>query len=74
MKYDCPHCKKGIVESNSVDKNAKLNDLVIKSRLVFLNGDGNVLCKCGNCKKLIALPLSFSEKEKILQQRPLIDI
>lgn len=73
MTFKCPHCGKGVIESNDRDDGAGKGDLVIKSRLVFLNDDGNVLARCAECKKVIALPLNFSEKTNSLQVKPLID-
>ena len=73
MTFLCPHCKHPIVEANN-EEQAKKGDLIIKSRLVFLNDDGNILCKCLNCKKLTALPLSFLKNKKDIVSKPLIDL
>lgn len=56
--FKCPHCNKVIIEKNLKDE-TKPNDIIIKSRLVFLNEDGNVLCRCPDCKKIVGLPLNF---------------
>jgi DNA-directed RNA polymerase subunit RPC12/RpoP len=66
-KYKCPNCDKTIIENN---QESFTNDIIIKSKLVFLNEDGKILCKCSNCKKTISLPLDFclSKKEIILNQ------
>ena len=54
-QFKCPSCGKPIVEENE----NSVNGMVIKSRLVFLNENGEVLCKCMQCKTVVALPLNF---------------
>lgn len=51
----CSHCGKVIITNNKEHS----GDIIIKSRLVFLNEDGNVLCRCLQCKKPTSLPLNF---------------
>jgi hypothetical protein len=70
MKFECPHCNSNIVDDN---KN-KAGDLIIKSRLVFLNEDGNILCRCQNCKKIVGLPLNFTKASKTIKESPIVDI
>jgi hypothetical protein len=60
-KFVCPDCGKTIIDIN--DKNFSKNDLIIKSRLIFLNDNGEVFCRCV-CKSIINLPLSFINKNK----------
>jgi len=69
VKFKCPNCEKSII----VQSNVVQGDTIIKSRLVFLNKDKNVLCKCNNCKKIISLPLSF-RKSTIEEKTKIIDI
>lgn len=72
IKYECPSCGNILIENN---KNTFLiNDLIIKSKLVFLNEDGKVLCKCSQCKKIISLPLDFYKSEKVIKQSTTIDL
>jgi uncharacterized protein with PIN domain len=54
----CEHCKKELLSEISEDDKG----LVIKSRLIFLNEDGQVFARCKNCKKLTTLPLTFTIK------------
>lgn len=70
-KYNCPYCKKTILENN---QNNISNDLIIKSKLVFLNEDGNILAKCTCCKKIIALPLDFSKQKMQITTQKIIDL
>ena len=58
MTFECPVCHKPIISNNQNDM-TKSGDLVIRSRLVFMNEDGNVLCRCSDCKNVVALPISF---------------
>lgn len=60
IKFDCPFCGKTLIESNQ--KSFSPRDLIIKSKLVFLNEDGKILCKCV-CKKVVSLPLNFNKKK-----------
>jgi len=69
MKYKCSNCGKDII----VQSNVIQGDMIIKSRLVFLNQDGNVLCRCTNCKKIVSLPLDF-KKSTIVETKEVIDI
>ena len=55
----CPSCGKEIISANKED-GSQAGDRVLKSRLVFLNNDGNLLCKCGECRKVVALPMAFA--------------
>ena len=73
MTYNCPHCGKSVIENNDREDGAGKNDLVIKSRLVFLNEDGNVLARCPDCKKIIGLPLNFTETKNSINTKPLIE-
>lgn len=57
LNYSCPHCKKKLVEGNK--KTPDSSGLIIKSRLVFLNDNGQVLCKCVQCHNVVGLPLNF---------------
>lgn len=68
MKFECPHCKKEILTNNSGNE-TKNGDIVIRSRLVFLNSDGNILCRCLNCKKVVGLPLTFTSSEAKIAQK-----
>ena len=70
MIFKCPNC-----ESNIVDNNKNRNgDLIIKSRLVFLNEDGNVMCRCQKCKRVVGLPLNFIKSSKTIKEKLIIDI
>ena len=71
-KYECPNCNKTIIENNL--KNFYSNDLIIKSKLIFLNEDGKVLGKCSSCKKIISLPLDFSKENNQINQKQVIDL
>jgi len=57
--FDCPVCNKPILEHNEKDENG----FVIKSRLVFLDDKGHVLCKCFQCKNVVPLPLLMKSSE-----------
>jgi len=70
MIYKCPHCGSNIVDNSNITS----KEIVIKSRLVFLNNDGNVLGRCLKCKNVVALPLSFTKSSDILQVKEIIDI
>jgi len=70
-KFDCPYCNKTIIEKNQ--NNILSKDIIIKSKLIFLNEDGNILGKCSSCKKLISLPLMFNEKDKFINSN-IIDL
>lgn len=71
-KYKCPNCDKTIIENNQ--KNFLSKDLIIKSKLIFLNEDGKVLGKCSSCKKIISLPLDFSQSEQQINLKKVIDL
>lgn len=71
-KYKCPNCDKTIIENNQ--SNFTSNDLIIKSKLIFLNEDGKVLCKCSSCKKVISLPLDFSKQNNQINSKEVIDL
>jgi len=73
MIFECPHCKKQILENN-VKQFKNTGDIVIKSRLVFLNEDGNVLCRCQQCKQVISLPLTFNKEEDSIQRKEVVDL
>ena len=60
-EFKCPVCNKTIIENN-LKNNKSENDLIIKSRLIFLNSDGEVLCRCLECKSMVGLPLEFIKK------------
>lgn len=62
MNYNCPHCDKSIVVDNDKSLYRNKGDLIIKSKLTFLNEDGKVLCKCSGCRKIVALPFDFKSK------------
>ncbi len=71
-KFECPSCQKTIIESNQ--NNFLSNDLIIKSKLIFLNEDGKVLCKCNSCKKIISLPLDFNKTTNKIEENKLEDL
>ena len=70
MTFECPHCNNNIVDNN---KN-RTGDLIIKSRLVFLNEDGNIMCRCQKCKKVVGLPLNFVKSSKTIKDDRIIEI
>lgn len=70
--YNCPNCNKTIIEKNNY--NFLSEDIIIKSKLVFLNRDGKILCKCSSCKKIISLPLDFSKQESKINLKKIIDL
>jgi hypothetical protein len=72
-KFECPHCNKTIIESNQKTLSSNDNDLIIKSKLIFLNEDGKVLCKC-SCKKIISLPLDFCKSTDKIKENNLTDL
>lgn len=67
MIFKCPHCDKEVI-ANNLKQDEVNNDIVIKARLIFLNEDGNILCRCSNCKKIISLPLTFNSKENNVER------
>lgn len=64
-KYKCPECGKTIIENNIENQ----NNLIIKSRLVFLNENGEILCRCLDCKSIVNLPLNFMKSSQAIQQK-----
>ena len=75
MIFECPHCNKKIIEDND-RPGATGSDIVIKSRLVFLNDDGNILARCPECKEIVGLPLNFVKSSQTIspQEKKLIDL
>ena len=71
-KFVCPSCKKVLIEKN-INSTSK-NNLVIKSRLVFLNETGEVLGRCLHCKKTVLFPLNFLSKSLVLEKKKIIDL
>lgn len=69
--FECPSCKKVLMENNK--KQFFDEDIIIKSKLIFLNEDGKVLCKC-TCKKIVALPLDFQKSIKTISLKKIIDL
>lgn len=60
--YSCPQCGKEIVSKNN---NAETNNgIVIKSKLTFIDEEGSIMCRCKNCKNVIALPLKITSLQK----------
>jgi len=55
--YNCPKCDKELLSKNNIIKSG----LVIKSKLVFLNPNGDVMCRCKRCKSVVALPILFNQ-------------
>lgn len=55
--YNCPKCNKEIISENSLKKSG----IVIKSKLVFLDDNGNTFCRCKECKEIVPLPLHFNK-------------
>ena len=72
MNYKCPKCSKEIIADNKNDLTD--NNIVIKSKLVFLNDDGNVMCRCPQCKKVVGLPLNFMKSSNSIQEKQIIDL
>jgi len=66
--FKCPNCSHNIIVPNNKD-DSNTGDVIIKSRLVFLNKDGNILCRCTNCKKLIGLPISFNNTDSSISSK-----
>ena len=64
QQYKCPKCGKQILEENEKDNTG----IIIKSRLVFLNENGEVLCKCLQCKTLVPLPLNFIKSSNTISE------
>lgn len=61
-KFICPNCEKEIISKNSID-----DGIIIKSKLIFLNSNGETYCRCKNCKQVVSLPLIFNKyQNKIL--------
>lgn len=54
---NCVNCGKELLADNGIEGHG--SGLVLKSRLVFLNNDGQVLARCKNCKGLSPVPLTF---------------
>ena len=73
-EYNCPICGNPIVVKNTKSSFKTRNDIVIKSRLVFLNEDGNILCRCQKCKNVVALPLHFNKSLREISKKEIIDI
>jgi hypothetical protein len=72
-KFVCPECGKTIIEKN-LKNITEADDLVIKSRLVFLNNNGEILCRCLECKHLTTLPLNFLPNNLSIQQTAVVDL
>ena len=67
MKFECPECGKELVAADEGSPG-----LVIKSKLVFLNDAGEVLCKCKKCKTISALPLTFKTENSSISPEPIL--
>jgi len=57
----CNKCGKYIFQKSN---NPDCKGSVIKSKLVFLNEDGSILCKCPYCKEISPIPLKYSNSKK----------
>jgi hypothetical protein len=56
--YNCPKCNKTLICEN--DKNEiKESGIILKSRLVFISDEGDLMCRCLNCKAIIELPMNM---------------
>ena len=62
--YNCPKCNKELISENKLQKSG----IVIKSKLVFLNGNGEILCRCKECKTVVPLPLIFNKYQNNINQ------
>lgn len=55
--FKCTNCNKDIIVKSGEPGNS--SGLLLKSKLIFLNDNGEILCKCKSCKSIIALPFTF---------------
>jgi len=63
--FNCPKCNREIISNNNLQKSG----IVIKSKLVFLNEDGNILARCKNCKSIIPLPLIYNKYQNDIKEK-----
>ena len=61
--FFCKNCNKQLLAENT-DKGAKSSIVIKNQKLIFLNGDGQVLAKCKKCSCVNALPISFNISPK----------
>ena len=52
--YKCPQCGYEVFVQNE-----NKDGIVIKSKLTFISEDGNLMCRCKQCKNVIGLPMQI---------------
>jgi len=55
--YNCPQCGKEVLAQNNNEEPE--SGLVIKSKLTFIDENGDIMCRCKKCHNIINLPLQI---------------